>query len=246
MDTVYQENIRMDDIDAILAKMNQFNDYEEVTKSTAPFTNVLTVSPEEKGVITQKKYAISQSQELGFFDDMPPALIGQMATVYRDVFYKNTINILVQLTELYPVAGRIWTNVYNVGNWTGWACVLPQNGDNILWNDGIIKFADNASFNLRRTIAGYSHVRITYYVQTNVSFKPEQSWNTAVVPVVNGNVVRCTLEGTQYLYHLFLGLEIVNSTLYTTFGRRYNLSNSTLEENYGNQTFITKIEGVNL
>lgn len=47
--TIYQENIRMDDIDAILAKMNQFNDYTEVTRSTAPFTSVLMVSPEEKG-----------------------------------------------------------------------------------------------------------------------------------------------------------------------------------------------------
>lgn len=95
MSTIYQENIRMDDIDAILAKMNQFNDYTEVTRSTAPFTSVLMVSPEEKGAITQKKYALSQSQELGFFDDMPPALAGQMAAVYRDVYAEKLTKFLI-------------------------------------------------------------------------------------------------------------------------------------------------------
>lgn len=126
MSTIYQKKIETDEVDTILEEMNRFDDYAEITKSTAPFTNVLTISPEEKGAISQKKYAISQSQELGFFDDMPPALAGQMATVYRDVLYKNSINILVRLTELYPVAGRIWTNVYNVGNWTGWVCHDPS------------------------------------------------------------------------------------------------------------------------
>lgn len=39
---------------------------------------------------------------------------------------RNSIHILVEIHELYPVSGRIWSNFYNNGTWNGWRTITPQ------------------------------------------------------------------------------------------------------------------------
>lgn len=35
-------------------------------------------------------------------------------------------HVMVELIEMYPVAGRRWTNFYNNTQWTGWKSITPQ------------------------------------------------------------------------------------------------------------------------
>lgn len=41
-------------------------------------------------------------------------------------FWFDSSHIFVRFTEFYPIAGRIWTNFYNIGSWSGWKSVTPQ------------------------------------------------------------------------------------------------------------------------
>ena len=85
-----------------------------------PFTNVLTIANEEKGNPAQRKYAVLQNPDTGLLDDMPSALQGVMTVFYRDVYYRDADHVLVKLIEAFPINGRIWTNFYNSGIWSGW------------------------------------------------------------------------------------------------------------------------------
>lgn len=102
--------------------VNKYDDYECVTPSELPFTNVLTISPEKKGAISQKKYAIAQNNVVGFLDDLPWPLRNTDSVIYRDVLYRSEGHVLLVLTEAYPVSGRVWTAFYNYGVWMGWKC----------------------------------------------------------------------------------------------------------------------------
>ena len=52
---IYAHNILEDSEDIIEKSMNKYEDYDPVSAGDLPFTNVLTVSPEEKGGVCQKK-----------------------------------------------------------------------------------------------------------------------------------------------------------------------------------------------
>lgn len=41
-------------------------------------------------------------------------------------YRRSNIHVLVQLIEMYPVAGRLWFNFYNSGNWSGWKSITPS------------------------------------------------------------------------------------------------------------------------
>ncbi len=237
MDTVYQENIRMDDIDAILAKMNQFDDYESVTSSELPFTNVLTISPEEKGAVSQKKYAIYQNpNNVGVLDDMPWPLQNIESVVYRDVLYRSQDHILVVLTEGYPAPGRVWTAFYNNGNWNGWKCNqgLPLYRGNIC-AVGNYQCAD-ALINYPRVelkgicmINGVTPFKFDIIQQDSV-FEQGQTF-TINVPSWPGymSYLRFTISG-----------KIINVT---QTGRLDVMNNTNDTTTYINQLHITRIDG---
>lgn len=44
----------------------------------------------------------------------------------RLVYNLNNTHVLVEIHETYPVPGRIWSNFYNVSQWTGWKSIIPQ------------------------------------------------------------------------------------------------------------------------
>ena len=45
---------------------------------------------------------------------------------YREIYWYATKNIMVRLVEFYPIPGRLWTNFYNNGEWTGWKSIIPS------------------------------------------------------------------------------------------------------------------------
>lgn len=57
---------------------------------------------------------------------IPTSMQGKLWIGYRIVMKRNSIHILVEIHELYPVSGRIWSNFYNNGTWNGWRTITPQ------------------------------------------------------------------------------------------------------------------------
>ena len=56
---------------------------------------------------------------------MPSALSGQLWIGYRIVFWRSSNHIFVKIQEFHPVPGRVWSNFYNSGTWTGWKSITP-------------------------------------------------------------------------------------------------------------------------
>ena len=44
----------------------------------------------------------------------------------REVFVRSSTHILVKVTEMYPIWGRVHCNFLNNGSWGGWNCVRPS------------------------------------------------------------------------------------------------------------------------
>ena len=59
------------------------------------------------------------------FEGCPTPLKAQEFIGYREVYWYSTINVMVKLIEFYPMPGRVWTNFYNNGTWTGWKSITP-------------------------------------------------------------------------------------------------------------------------
>ena len=59
------------------------------------------------------------------FEGCPTPLKAQEFIGYREVYWYSTINVMVKLIEFYPMPGRVWTNFYNNGTWTGWKSIMP-------------------------------------------------------------------------------------------------------------------------
>lgn len=45
---------------------------------------------------------------------------------WRIVDWYQSVRLVVRIHEAYPVPGRIWTNHYNVSEWSGWTCLDPR------------------------------------------------------------------------------------------------------------------------
>lgn len=45
----------------------------------------------------------------------------------RNVYYRTNFHVLVEIIEMHPIHGRIWTNFYNSGSWTGWSVLNQYN-----------------------------------------------------------------------------------------------------------------------
>lgn len=171
---------------------------------------------------------------------IPPINYGLLFSISMQEY---GVKMLIQ----YDGSGKVYSRLFANDRWYDWHSTGPShNVDNVLWDDGYINFGEGKTVNLRKSIAGYNHVRITYYASSNTNFNPPFSYYTVLLPIINASEVYGMLEGTQYLYTVYLGIEIKGSILYTLFGRRYNLTTSELETNYGSQIWIKKIEGVNL
>lgn len=59
--------------------------------------------------------------------DCPEILKSKEFIGQREVFWYGSINIMVRITEFYPIEGRIWTKFYNNGTWSKeWKSITPQ------------------------------------------------------------------------------------------------------------------------
>lgn len=97
---------------------------------------------------------------VGVLDDMPFPLRNRVSIVYRDVLYRELNHILVVLTEAYPEPGRVWTNFYNTGRWSGWDC---NHGIALLRGD-INKVGNYETFD---SLINYPRVELKGYVGNN-------------------------------------------------------------------------------
>lgn len=78
--------------------------------------------PSQKGA-----YFVKTSTDTDW-SDAPSALADKAWIGYRIVYTPNNIHYLVVVIEVYPVAGRIWSNHYqkDINKWDGWKSVTPS------------------------------------------------------------------------------------------------------------------------
>ena len=58
--------------------------------------------------------------------NIPGTLDGVETILYRRVYWRASENIMVEMTEMYPLPGRTWCNFYNIDTWSGWTHITPQ------------------------------------------------------------------------------------------------------------------------
>lgn len=88
-----------------------------------PTSPVSSTLPHDKNLRRLRLYQDATGTQ---FTGMPTVLQNKTCILYRSVLYATTGHALVRMEEGYPVAGRIWTNFYNYGTWTGWKCTTPS------------------------------------------------------------------------------------------------------------------------
>lgn len=87
------------------------------------FANVSLTNPASPTL--QASYFSKPGDDSGW-KGIPPELVGKLWVGYRQVYRRSSVNILVQITEMYPTQGRIWSRFYNDGAWTAWKSITPQ------------------------------------------------------------------------------------------------------------------------
>lgn len=90
--------------------------------------DLLNVTPSLNNTRFQKNAYFSKPVDDSAWkqENIPTSMKGKLWIGYRIVMKRNSIHILVEIHELYPVYGRIWSNFYNNGTWNGWRTITPQ------------------------------------------------------------------------------------------------------------------------
>lgn len=101
------------------------NDYALVTPDSI-IKSALYVDLNNKYGEFNRKYILSQASSGTKFSDLPTSISNIQCILMRDVYWISSVNILVRMTEYFPVVGRTWYNQYNSGVWTGWVFLNPQ------------------------------------------------------------------------------------------------------------------------
>lgn len=79
----------------------------------------------EKSTLHQSAYFEKPASDSGW-SGIPSALIGKIFVGYREVLWRNSTHVMVQIIEMYPTPGRVWSSFYNNGTWSGWKSITPQ------------------------------------------------------------------------------------------------------------------------
>lgn len=58
--------------------------------------------------------------------NIPTKIKGQRWLGYRKVYQLDSNRVLIEVLELYPIHGRIWTLLYNNGEWSTWTSISPS------------------------------------------------------------------------------------------------------------------------
>ncbi len=76
----------------------------------------------------QKSAYFVKSKEDSDWENAPSQLAEGTWIGFRRVLVPNSVHFLVEITELLPVPGRIWTNYYrkDLSTWGGWKSISPQ------------------------------------------------------------------------------------------------------------------------
>lgn len=157
------------------------------------------------------------------------------------LYWFNATHVFVEFTEFYPIQGRVWTNFYNTSKWSGWSSRVPQTVE-VLYDGTVIRYTEGGTTKLKKSIAGFAYLRITYYALSYSSADPKTSYYTVITPVFSPATARVMLVGTQHVYTSYFGIDILGDILYSRSGYRVGLSGQI--DDYKNQIYILKIEGL--
>lgn len=157
------------------------------------------------------------------------------------LYWFNATHVFVEFTEFYPIQGRVWTNFYNTSKWSGWSSRVPQNATT-LYDGAVIRYTEGGTTKLKKSIAGFAYLRITYYALSYASADPKTTYYTVITPVFSPATARVMLAGTQHVYTSYFGIDILGDILYSRSGYRVSLSGQI--DDYNNQIYILKIEGL--
>ena len=118
-------NLRTD----LVKNVNALVEYDKEFHSTADTTggsfgkDFLHVDIRKKNSEPNKNSFWGSTNIKGTFVNYPPTMPNEAYGI-REVFWCNSTNILVKLTETYPVPGRQYFRYY-AGEWSAWKVVTP-------------------------------------------------------------------------------------------------------------------------
>lgn len=95
------------------------------TTKAPPNNDFLTISLQDRFNALNKCHYFRQPSGTEF-KMCPPVLKGKEFIGYREVYWYAATNIMIQLKEFHPIPGRVWSNFYNSGTWTGWKSISPS------------------------------------------------------------------------------------------------------------------------
>lgn len=59
--------------------------------------------------------------------NFPESMNGRLWIGLRIVYRRNNVHALIEIHEMYPIYGRIWSNFYNSDqSWQGWKSITPE------------------------------------------------------------------------------------------------------------------------
>ena len=88
--------------------------------------NFHIISPSDKYSSVNRPSYFSTNNIDTEFTNVPNQLQEQTVVIgYREVMWRNSVHILVKVTEFYPVYGRQHFDFYNSGSWRGWKSITP-------------------------------------------------------------------------------------------------------------------------
>lgn len=120
-----ESSIEIPEHGSFLAGGNEYGAFEQIVSDTentpfdGDFLNVDMTNPRALKNATAKYYSVG-----GSIDNGPSAMQTGVYRGIRKVYCYSSEFCLVELTELYPQPGRIWTNGYSNG-WSGWKSTSP-------------------------------------------------------------------------------------------------------------------------
>lgn len=112
-----------DDLSASLLYEPRYDDLVDGSSFNKDFLAIYL--PGHKNKLNAAEY-FSKPANDSEWSNIPAEMSGKLWLGYRVPQRMTSTNELVVITEHYPVAGRIWINYYNSGNWQGWRNITPE------------------------------------------------------------------------------------------------------------------------
>ena len=117
------ENVGYDNTTSGLSATNVQSAIDEVDNVLVTYNSCRELSTNLLNVANTMPLAIMSEDASTLVNS--PITSGKFYGV-REAFVVSARHYIVRITEIYPLPGRIWLNIYNYNDWVGWRNITPN------------------------------------------------------------------------------------------------------------------------